>query len=126
MSDATKLNWLASYASQGDYAANPNDYAADCYLLEGGATFGKFGLKAGYEVLGGDDQPNHAFQTPLATLHAFQGWADKFLTTPRGGAQVRRQKELRGHAQVRRRPSRRLRCGHDESLAADVSNVLDQ
>ena len=26
-----------------------------------------------------------AFQTPLATLHAFQGWADKFLTTPSGG-----------------------------------------
>ncbi|MCH8134783.1 MAG: hypothetical protein IIB77_02255 [Proteobacteria bacterium] len=26
-----------------------------------------------------------AFQTPLATLHAFQGWADKFLTTPAGG-----------------------------------------
>ena len=26
-----------------------------------------------------------AFQTPLATLHAFQGWADKFLATPSGG-----------------------------------------
>ena len=70
-----------------DYADNLNDYSADYYLLEGGATFGKFGLKAGYEVLGGDDQPNHAFQTPLATLHAFQGWADKFLTTPRGGVE---------------------------------------
>ena len=87
VADATKLNWLASYASQGDYADNPNDYSTDYYLLEGGATLGKFGLKAGYEVLGGDDQPNHAFQTPLATLHAFQGWADKFLTTPRGGVE---------------------------------------
>lgn len=36
-------------------------------------------------MLGGDTLPNRAFQTPLATLHAFQGWADKFLTTPRGG-----------------------------------------
>ena len=26
-----------------------------------------------------------AFQTPLATLHAFQGWADVFLTTPPNG-----------------------------------------
>ena len=26
-----------------------------------------------------------AFRTPLATLHAFQGWADKFLATPDGG-----------------------------------------
>ena len=25
------------------------------------------------------------FRTPLATLHAFQGWADKFLITPPGG-----------------------------------------
>ena len=87
VSDATKLSWLASYASQRDYADNLNDYSADYYLLEGGATYGKFGRKAGYEVLGGDDQPNHAFQTPLATLHAFQGWADKFLTTPRGGVE---------------------------------------
>jgi len=87
VSDATKLNWIASYASQGDYADNPNDYSADYYLLEGGVTYGKLGFKAGYEVLGGDTQPNHAFQTPLATLHAFQGWADKFLTTPRGGVE---------------------------------------
>ncbi len=87
VSEATKVNWVASYASQGDYADNPNNYSTDYYLFEGGATFGKFGFKAGYEVLGGDDQPNHAFQTPLATLHAFQGWADKFLTTPRGGVE---------------------------------------
>ncbi len=25
------------------------------------------------------------FRTPLATLHAFQGWADKFLLTPSEG-----------------------------------------
>lgn len=87
VSDATKLNWIASYATQSDYADNPNDYDADYYLLEGGATFGAYGLKAGYEVLGGDTVPGHAFQTPLATLHAFQGWADKFLTTPAGGVE---------------------------------------
>jgi hypothetical protein len=34
-------------------------------------------------VLGGNGM--RAFQTPTATLHAFQGWADKFLTTPGGG-----------------------------------------
>lgn len=85
VSDTTKLNWVASYASQGDYADNPNDYSADYYLLEGGVAFGKFGFRAGYEVLGGDTRPNRAFQTPLATLHAFNGWADKFLTTPAGG-----------------------------------------
>lgn len=83
----TKLNWIASYARQADYADNPNDYTADYYLLEAGLGFGKFGVKAGYEVLGGDTAPNHAFQTPLATLHVFQGWADKFLTTPAAGVE---------------------------------------
>ena len=41
----------------------------------------------GYEVLGaGESGPgNRAFQTPLATKHAFQGWADQFLTTPADG-----------------------------------------
>ncbi|MCY1547804.1 hypothetical protein D9M68_838820 [compost metagenome] len=43
-------------------------------------------MKAGYEVLGGAEGPgNRAFQTPLATKHAFQGWADLFLMTPADG-----------------------------------------
>jgi hypothetical protein len=50
------------------------------------STGGPWTAKAGYEVLGGDRlRAGHAFQTPLATLHAFQGWADKFLTTPPQG-----------------------------------------
>jgi hypothetical protein len=86
-SETTKVSWIASYARQQDYAGNPSDYAADYYLLEAGLGLGRFGVKAGYEVLGGDTAPNHAFQTPLATLHVFQGWADKFLTTPREGVE---------------------------------------
>jgi hypothetical protein len=42
-------------------------------------------FKLGYEVLEGDAAAGSAFRTPLATLHAFQGWADKFLTTPDDG-----------------------------------------
>ena len=63
----------------------PTTTTQTIYLVEAAANHGSFGLKAGYEVLGGADVPNHAFQTPLATLHAFQGWADKFLTTPAAG-----------------------------------------
>lgn len=85
LSESTTVNWAATYATQSDYADNPNDFDADYYFVEAGATRGSFGLKAGYEVLGGDDERNHAFQTPLATLHAFQGWADKFPTTPAAG-----------------------------------------
>ncbi|MBE9539218.1 MAG: hypothetical protein IMF06_09065, partial [Proteobacteria bacterium] len=35
------------------------------------------------EVLGAGD--GVGFKTPLATLHKFQGWADKFLGTPGDG-----------------------------------------
>ena len=45
---------------------------------------GPVALNLGYEVLGSDDG-KRAFQTPLATLHAFNGWADRFLVTPADG-----------------------------------------
>ena len=80
-----KLSYAASYANQKDYGSSPFDYSADYYLIEGDYSFGAVSLGAGYEVLGGDDQ--RGFQTPLATLHKFQGWADKFLVTPAGGVE---------------------------------------
>jgi len=36
-------------------------------------------VKGVFEELGSDN--GQGFRTPLATLHAFQGWADKFLVT---------------------------------------------
>jgi Alginate export len=77
-------NYMLSYARQTDAGANPASFSAPYYLLEGGLTFrNKPGLGLGYERLGSDGTT--AFNTPLATLHAFQGWADKFLTTPAAG-----------------------------------------
>jgi hypothetical protein len=73
------------FASQAEYAGNPNDYDADYYVAELGLRRNRTSLKFVYEVLEGSDVPNEAFQTPLATGHAFQGWVDKFLTTPTGG-----------------------------------------
>lgn len=71
------------YAHQSDYANNPRTVSLDYYLAEASATYtGVTGL-AGYEVLEGDGAVG--FSTPLATLHAFQGWADVFLTTPASG-----------------------------------------
>ena len=46
-------------------------------------TYRQYSLGAGYEVLEGDG--TKGFSTPLATLHRFQGWADKFLVTPVNG-----------------------------------------
>jgi hypothetical protein len=80
------LPWSASYVRQQDYAGNPVHYSARYYQLELGAARPSWGLRAGIEALGGDAAlPERRFQTPLATLHAYQGWADKFLATPPQG-----------------------------------------
>jgi hypothetical protein len=87
-SKAMKLTYALSYARQSDYHRNPNDYHADYALAEAGLESSAWKLGAGYELLGADKGLAFtSFQTPLATLHKFQGWADKFLTTPPNGIQ---------------------------------------
>lgn len=73
----------ASYAHQSDAGDSALDYDADYYVLEGDLKVGKASLTLGYEVLGADN--GVGFKTPYATLHKFQGWADKFLATPGDG-----------------------------------------
>lgn len=85
LSKAVKLNVLASYARQMDIGRNPVDYRADYLLGELGLGYMGFTLTGGYEKLGADKTAGKAFQTPLATLHKFNGWADLFLTTPGKG-----------------------------------------
>ena len=78
-----KLTYSASYATQTDYADNPLNFDLAYEAAELGATFRQFGLATGIEVLEGNG--SKGFTTPLATLHKFQGWADKFLGTPVNG-----------------------------------------
>lgn len=86
LSPSTKINYALSYASQSDWHRNPNDYRADYWLAEAGLELGSAKFRLGHERLGADQGlPLTSFQTPLATLHKFQGWADKFLTTPPHG-----------------------------------------
>jgi len=82
----SKVAIVAEFATQSDAANNPVSYDAQYVRLDGTVTL-LDGLSVGlsYESLGGDSQPGMMFRTPLATLHAFQGWADQFLTTPDGG-----------------------------------------
>lgn len=88
---AFKLAYAVEYAKQSDYADAPALVDADYTLVEGQLTLPNIAMvkspaiKLGYEVLGGDGA--YGFQTPLATLHAFQGWADMFLNTPATGIQ---------------------------------------
>jgi ubiquitin len=81
-----KLNLLASYAKQSDLNRNPNNYSADYLFGEALLDVSGFKLTVGYEVLGASSGLAFtSFQTPLATLHKFNGFADKFLTTPPNG-----------------------------------------
>lgn len=83
------FRYVAEYAKQSEYAEQPINYDADYYELELGYSITDQGsalgeITLGYEVLGSDDG-KIAFQTPLATKHKFNGWADLFLTTPVNG-----------------------------------------
>lgn len=79
-----KATYRLEYATQSDYADSALSYDADYYAAELGAAYKGYSLAAGYEVLGSDNGLV-GFKTPLATLHAFNGWADVFLATPSAG-----------------------------------------
>ncbi|HEX7693741.1 MAG TPA: hypothetical protein VF409_04585 [Sphingomonas sp.] len=86
LAKGVKLSYQMSYATQSDYGRNPNRYRADYYLVDAGLDVHALKLGAGYEVLGADKGVAFAaFETPIATGFKFQGWADKFLTTPPDG-----------------------------------------
>ena len=86
----TKLNYAAEAANQQDYRNNPNDIDVNYFAGELGIsqTIGgvieTVGFKLSVEQLGGKGGVQ-AFQTPLGTNHAFQGFADRFLATPGDG-----------------------------------------
>jgi len=81
-----KIALLGEFASQSDAGDNTNNYDADylhisaLWALETGLSLG-----VAFESLGADSSAGTAFRTPLATGHAFNGWADQFLGTPAGG-----------------------------------------
>lgn len=70
-------------AQQRDYGGNGADFDLGYQHAEFGVRRGQWSVTAGGERLEGDDA--RGFSTPLATLHAFQGWADVFLATPSDG-----------------------------------------
>lgn len=105
--DMAKLKYTAEYAKQTDPTMTDDDDTilpiiqnlgvtdpdnidqdSDYYNIAIDATIDAFIVGLGYEVLGddGNKAKGTAFYTPLATLHAMNGWADKFLGgTPANG-----------------------------------------
>ena len=119
-----KIRYAAEYAAQSDVSDNPVSFAADYWNLEAGLIFGDFDIGVGWEVLTGDkNNPGEAFRTPFATLHAFNGWADKFLTTPTAGLDDRylRFKVTHGKSIVQIR----LHSFEAEDGGASFGNELD-
>ncbi len=81
-----KMTFAAEWAQQSDAHNNPVNYDANYLRLDLGLALKQVTFFTGYEVLEGDtNQAGAAFRTPLATLHAFNGWSDQFLTTPDAG-----------------------------------------
>ena len=78
-----KLLYAAEYARQTDYKDNPINFTAHYTMLEGGVDVDVAQFKLGYELLSGNGK--QSLSTPLATLFAFNGWADVFLVTPKNG-----------------------------------------
>lgn len=80
-----KFSYRAELATQSDYGASTLNYTATYVAVSTGLVVKPGTLSLGYEQLGSDN--NVGFKTPLATLHAYNGWADLFLATPAAGLQ---------------------------------------
>lgn len=91
--DTVNAVYTAEWSTQADYADNPSHYQADRINLMAGASAFNLTLSGALEQLNGSGYSStvrnnttaKAFQTPLGTNHAFQGWADLFLVTPGDG-----------------------------------------
>jgi hypothetical protein len=90
------LLYTLEYARQSDYADGDARIDADYLRLGLGGRWGSYLLRVDQERLGSNNG-TFGFQTPLATRHPFQGWADQFLTTPPQGL---RDTYLTGGAQI--------------------------
>lgn len=88
LGESLRLLHAFSFAQQQDAGDNPTDQQTQYWQLEAGLKLKSWSLVAGRESLSGNDTlPDRAFQTPLATLHIFQGWVNKFTTTPPQGVE---------------------------------------
>lgn len=77
------MTYEAEFARQTDHRNSPTDFTLDYLDLGVGLKGPVHWATVGFERLDGDGR--RGFQTPLATLFAYQGWADVFLATPPGG-----------------------------------------
>ena len=85
MGDKFRLLYTAEYAKQSGYGGGHPGIDAKYQLIGGGAALGSLYGRIDYEKLGANSTGTYGLQTPLATKHIFNGWADMFLATPAKG-----------------------------------------
>ena len=73
-----QLAYNATFARQSDYRHNTANFDLDYVSADLAGTFDIYTVKLAYESLEGDG--THGFTTPLATVHAFNGWSDAFVS----------------------------------------------
>ncbi|WP_421933323.1 alginate export family protein [Phenylobacterium sp.] len=73
-----QVAYNATYAVQSEYHGNTAPFDLAYVGADLAGTFDIYTLKVGYESLEGDGV--RGFTTPLATVHAFQGWSDAFVS----------------------------------------------
>lgn len=78
-----KAMWEAEYARQSDWGNAPSDFTLDYVAVSVGLKTQRSSASLVYEWLDGDGR--RGFQTPLASLHGFQGWSDVIGATPPTG-----------------------------------------
>jgi len=83
LTDELKLTYRAEFAQQSDYGSSPLKYDTEYFAISAGLSGAPGSVTLTHETLGSDN--GVGFKTPLATLHAFNGWADQFLGTPGDG-----------------------------------------
>jgi hypothetical protein len=81
------LSYQGTFAHQSSF--DGGSALIDANYGEGSAKLAWRNFFAGfeYELLGSNGAGTYGFQTPLATKHLFNGWAEVFLTTPAKGLQ---------------------------------------
>jgi len=79
------LDYKGTYAKQSSFDGGSPLIDAEYYQVSGKLTWSGIFIGAEYMLMGSNGRGTYGFQTPLATKHAFNGWAEIFLTTPSKG-----------------------------------------
>ncbi len=82
---SSAMLYFAEYARQNDYGDNPREFTLDYAHLGLGARRGAWKVLAGWELKDGSGEV--AVQTPLASNHGKNGYADRLVVTPPEGSQ---------------------------------------